>query len=57
MRRVVAVCVKEEGRCLGRCSVRVGCCISLLVVFTECIKGIVRVQGGVNEAVAIELSS
>jgi len=56
MRRVVAVFVKEVV-VSGRCSVRVGCCVSLLLVVMECSTGIVRVCGGLNEDVAIEYSS
>ena len=39
---------------LGRCSVRIGCCVSLLTVDTECSRGNVKVCGGVNDGVAIE---
>jgi len=39
---------------LGRRSVRVGYCVSLLVDDMECGDGVVRVCGGVNEDVAIE---
>ena len=42
------------GRDLGRCSVRVGCFVSLLVVDMVCSTGIVRACGGVDEDVAIE---
>ena len=55
MKRVAAVFV-EEGCRSGRCSVRVGCCVSLLFVVIECRKWIVRVCGGVNDGVSIEYS-
>ena len=50
-------CFCQGGQYLGRCSVRVGCCVSLLVVVKECITGIERVCRGVYNAVAIEYSS
>ena len=53
MRRVVAVFV-EEVAFLGRCSVRVGCCVSLLEKDMKCSTGIVGVYGGVDDVVAIE---
>ena len=53
IRRVVAVFV-EEGRVLGRCSVSVGYCVSLLATGMKCSNGIVRVCGGVDKGVAIE---
>jgi len=53
MNRVVAAFVKEV-RVLGRCFVRVGCCVSQVFVVIECGTGIVRVCGGVDEDVAIE---
>ena len=56
MWRVVAICV-ERFVVSGRCSVHVGCCVSLLVVVIECIRGIMRACGEVNEAVAIECGS
>jgi len=46
----------REVRVLGRCSVRVSFCVSLLAVDKECIRGIVRACGGVNDNVAIEYS-
>jgi len=39
---------------LGRWSVRVGCCVSQVVVDMMCSREIVRVYGGVNEAVVID---
>ena len=56
MRYVVALCVGEV-RNFGRCSVRVGFCVLLLLVGMECNKWTVRVCGGVNGSVAIEYSS
>ena len=56
MQRVVAVFV-EEGRDLGRRSVRVGCCVSQVSVVMECSREIARAYIGVNEDVAIEYSS
>jgi len=53
MRLVVAPFVKEV-EFLGRCSVRVVCCVLLLFVVTECSRGIVKEFSGKNEAVAIE---
>jgi len=53
MQRVVAVFVMG-GAFFGRCSVRVGYCVSQVVVVMECSKGIVRAYGGVNDDVAIE---
>ena len=53
MRRVVAAFV-DGGAFLGRCFVRVGCCVSQVFVDFESISGIVRAFGGVNEDVAIE---
>ena len=41
-------------RVLGRCSVRVRFSVSQVFVDVERSRGIVRVCGGVNEAVAIE---
>ena len=53
MQCVVAV-FDEEVVVLGRCSVRVGCCVSLLVVDVECICRILMVFGGVYIVVTIE---
>ena len=39
---------------LGRCSVRVGCCVSQVNVVMECRKGNARAYGQENEDVAIE---
>ena len=39
---------------MGRCSVHVGYCVSQVVVFMMCSRGIVRVCGGVNEDGSIE---
>jgi len=49
-----AVLSSREGRGLGRGSVRVGCCVSFLVVVKECGEEIARSNRGVNEDVAIE---
>jgi len=41
---------------LGRCSVRVGCCVSQVAVIMACRKLIVRACGGINDDVAIDYS-
>jgi len=53
IRRVVAACVNV---CcvLGRCFVRVFCCVLQVIVVMECIRRTVRVCGGVNDVVAVE---
>ena len=56
MRRVVAVFV-EGGVRLGRWSVRVGCCVSQVVVVMEGSRGIEMVSGWDNDGVAIEYVS
>jgi len=56
MRCAVAVFVREVAFS-GRCSVRVRCCVVLLVVETECSTRVVRVCGGVNDDVAIKYGS
>jgi len=53
MRSSTTVCV-EEGRRSGRCSVRVGCCVSLLVVNMECRQGVLRASSLVNDDVAVK---
>ena len=53
MWHVVGCCVEVEGCFLGRCSVRVGYCVLLLVVTMECGTGIVRVCSGVSELVSV----
>jgi len=50
---VVAVCVEGNLSGLGRCSVRVGCCVLSFVVDMECGDDIARAYRGVNEGVAI----
>jgi len=40
---------------LGRSFVHVVCCVSQVDVVIECIRGIVRVCGGVNEDVSIRI--
>ena len=52
MRRVVAAFVREVAK--RRYSVRVGYCVSQLIIVMECSTVIVRVCGGVNEDVSIE---
>ena len=56
MRRVAAAFVAEVAF-LGRCFVRVGCCVSQVDVVMECSTVIVRAFGGVNNGVAIEYGS
>jgi len=51
------LCCDQYEDLLGRCSTRVGYCVSQVVVFVESSRGIVRVCCGVNEVVAIEWTS
>jgi len=52
-------CLSQERKVvvLGRCSVRVGCCVFQVFVFMTRSTGIVRAYGVVNDAVAIEYTS
>ena len=47
----------EKVIAFGRCSVRVGYCVSQVVVDIECGDGIVKAYRGANDDVAIEYSS
>ena len=53
----VVVVFVEEFAYLGRCFVRVGCCVSKFAVYFENITGVVMVRGEEEEVVSIEYSS